>query len=228
MKAAKFIPYDTGKYPFAKIIAEDVYHIPDLSRLHVYVKKMKQQKGLPATLSYPDNLALRALMDGLKDDCRFYNVYRAFITEVLAPLFGGSIRFSAHPKFRVHLAETESVSKWHTDVEYTGRHEQVNAWLPFTDAFGTNTLWVESGYGNADYRPVDVMYGEVLLFDGGYLSHGTVPNTTDATRVSIDFRFHSTKEDLLKPDGGILACRPKDYFERHIKKASTKKLEKNE
>ena len=31
--------------------------------------------------------------------------------------------------------------------------------------------------------------GRVYLFDGSYLSHGTVPNDTDCTRVSLDFRF---------------------------------------
>jgi hypothetical protein len=36
--------------------------------------------------------------------------------------------------------------------------------------------------------PVDVDYGEVLLFDPR-LVHGTLDNTTDETRVSIDFRL---------------------------------------
>jgi ectoine hydroxylase-related dioxygenase (phytanoyl-CoA dioxygenase family) len=34
-----------------------------------------------------------------------------------------------------------------------------------------------------------VRYGEVLIFDGGYLSHGTVSNQTQTTRVSLDMRF---------------------------------------
>jgi len=51
------------------------------------------------------------------------------------------------------------------------------------------TLWLESDYGRADYQPVPVQYGQVLIFDGGYLGHGSVANVSNMTRISLDMRF---------------------------------------
>ena len=62
-------------------------------------------------------------------------------------------------------------------------------WMPFTDVDDGTALWLESDYGRGDFAPVPVRYGEVLIFDGGYLGHGSVANRTDRTRVSLDMRF---------------------------------------
>ena len=62
-------------------------------------------------------------------------------------------------------------------------------WLPFVSTCDANTLWTETDYGRGDYRPVTVEYGQLLLFDGGLLSHGTVANTSGQTRVSMDLRI---------------------------------------
>jgi len=211
---AILFPYDTAKYDFHGVVTEDVYGVPDLSQLHRYWLSKRRAENPEARLSYPDNLALRAVLQKQGHDSRFYKLYRRFVHNELAPFFGGRIRYTMHPKCRVHLARTEGVSNWHVDVEYTGRHEQVNAWMPFTDAYDTATLWSETDYCVGDHQPVDVMYGEVLLFDGGYLSHGTVPNRTNVTRVSIDFRFNAKRADLHSPDRGILAGRPSGIWER--------------
>ena len=45
--------------------------------------------------------------------------------------------------------------------------------------FAGNALWCEAEYGARDYRPIDLMPGEALLFDGGYLEHGSVANDTE-------------------------------------------------
>jgi ectoine hydroxylase-related dioxygenase (phytanoyl-CoA dioxygenase family) len=119
----------------------------------------------------------------------FYRLYRHFMWKVLAPSAGRPLSYSSHPKMRVHLPDTPSVSSFHSDVPVTKRIDQVNLWMPFTDVDDTATLWLESFYGRGDYAPVPVRYGEVLIFDGGYLSHGSVPNRTRTTRVSLDMRF---------------------------------------
>ena len=89
----------------------------------------------------------------------------------------------------MHLAGSPSASSWHTDHQVTGRADQINVWLPFVTTCAANTLWVESGYGRGDYTPIPVQYGQMLLFDGGLLSHGTIENTSGKTRVSMDLRF---------------------------------------
>lgn len=207
---ARFVPYDTTEYPFARIVAEQVFGSPPpLERLHEQVPPALRGDREGEPLGYVDNLALRELLASAGDESELLRTYRRLVEKVLAPLFGGRISFSRRPTFRVHMAGTESVSNWHTDVEVTGRHDQINAWLPFTDAFGGGTIWVERDYGRGDFAPVDVSYGELLLFDGGWLSHGSVSNDTGTTRVSADFRFAPLRPDLPHPDLGILGGRPK-------------------
>jgi hypothetical protein len=156
------LPYDTRSFPFAGLLKRDVFG---------------------------DNLTLRRLMQDLADDSPFYQLYRHFMYKMLGPAVGRPLSYSSHPKMRVHLPDTPSVSSFHSDVPVTRRIDQVNFWMPFTDVDDTAALWLESFYGRGDHAPVPVRYGEVLIFDGGYLSHGSVPNRTRTTRVSLDMRF---------------------------------------
>lgn len=197
--------YDVARYPFAEYLAKYVFRVPDLARLH---EVWAGRKG--GALDYRDNLALREAMQRLPPGSAFYRIYGRFATRLVAPLFGGRISYSSAPKMRVHLAGTGSVSLWHRDADVTGRPDQINIWLPVTDSFGTNCLWVESDYGRGDHQPVPVRYGEALFFDGGLLSHGTVHNDTGATRVSFDLRFAPAPGSAPELAARFLGHRPAD------------------
>jgi ectoine hydroxylase-related dioxygenase (phytanoyl-CoA dioxygenase family) len=108
---------------------------------------------------------------------------------VLAPVAGRSLSYSNRPKVRVHFPGTASVSSFHCDVPVTKRVDQINFWLPVTDVHATAALHLESDYGLQDYVPVPLRYGQALIFDGGYLGHGSVLNSTEVTRISFDMRF---------------------------------------
>lgn len=191
LKYAQVVSFPTEKYPFEKVLAAQVFRVPRLDHLHVYwARKAGRAHG-----TYDDNLKLREWMQKLPDDALFYAIYHRWIAEMVAPKFGKKISYSAHPKMRVHLAGTGCVSDFHRDADVTGRADQINVYLPFTDVFESNTLWVESSYGLKDYEPINLKYGEALIWDGGFLEHGTFRNETDRTRVSCDFRF-----SILKPD----------------------------
>lgn len=194
LKHSLILEYDTRRYPFDKVLAA-VFKTPLLSQLH----RTWQQKTGKAMLEYEDNLTLRNVMQALKDDALFYKVYHGWITNVLSPHYGGHVSYSAHPKMRVHLAGTGSVSSFHRDVDVTGREQQINCYLPFTDVFDTNTLWAETDYGLKDYGPINLKYGQAILWDGGYLEHGTVSNETGVTRVSCDFRFQPKLPERVGP-----------------------------
>lgn len=183
------LPYDTRSFPFAGLLKRDVFGVRRLDLLHEYVRQRRRALGADEALTLQDNLTLRRLMQDLADDSPFYQLYRHFMYKVLAPAVGRPLSYSSHPKMRVHLPDTPSVSSFHSDVPVTGRIDQVNFWMPFTDVDDTAALWLESSYGRGDYAPVPLRYGEVLIFDGGYLSHGSVPNRTQTTRVSLDMRF---------------------------------------
>ena len=65
----------------------------------------------------------------------------------------------------------------------------MNYYLPFTKAYGTSTIWVESEEDKGDFKPMDVEYGECIQWDGVNLTHGNKKNITNVTRVSVDFRI---------------------------------------
>ena len=204
---AQLLHYDTKLFPFSAA-ACSVFKTKALDRLHEHWLRYKIRRGLPPTLCYSDNLSLRKILQNLDDSSEFYAIYNRFAAQVIGGAFGRKLSYSAHPKMRVHLAGTPTVSKWHRDADITNRPDQINVWLPFTNVSGSNSLWVESDYGKADYRPVTVSYGQALVFDGGFLSHGSVDNTTDNTRISIDFRFAVLGNSLPSVARNIFATRP--------------------
>ena len=203
LKHSIIINYDTESYPFEKVLAA-LFKVPELNRLHHYW----QMKSAKPAISYDDNLLLRNKMQQLPDDCLFYKIYHRWIAEVLSPHYARELTYSAHPKMRVHLAGTGSVSNYHRDVDVTKRESQINCYLPFTDVYDTNTLWCETDYDAKDYQPINLKYGQALLWDGGYLKHGTIKNETGCTRVSCDFRFQPKyPERVIPPWSEILSGR---------------------
>lgn len=208
----KFVEYDTAKYPFARIFAERVARAPDLSRFHeVFLKRKLDGGGAEAAITYQDNIATRALLKRAAQEPWFFKLYRAFVVNIIGPLFGGHLTYNWPPVFRVHMGGSPSISALHRDTEVTGRHDLIAVWVPFVDTFGANTIWIEKEYGSRDLAPVAVNYGQALMFDSGYLWHASVPNTTDVTRFSMDFRVASKPGGAEPPDLGILAARPPGY-----------------
>jgi|tagenome__1003787_1003787.scaffolds.fasta_scaffold20988574_3 hypothetical protein len=206
MGRAWILSYDPERYDFARVVGEPVFGCRDLGRLHLLAGA---GRGGPLTVT--DNLCYRARLAALRDDAPFYRLYGAFMADVLGAVFG-AFSYSQHPTWRVQLAHTGSVSGWHRDVDVTGRYDQVNVWIPFVDTTGGNALWVETDYGARDYGPVAVKYGEALIFDGGCLEHGSMPNDTDTTRVSIDLRFASKSRTRRKLALDILSLRPPEWL----------------
>jgi hypothetical protein len=188
---ARLLGYDTARFPFAALAAQAL-QVGDLSALH------EQRHDLDRPPSYPDNVRLRQELGARLEATPFFSYYNALMHLVVAPLFAKKVSYSRRPQFRVHLAGGPSASAWHTDCQITGRTDQINIWLPFTSTCAANTLWVETGYERGDHTPIPVEYGQMLLFDGGLLSHGTIENTSGQTRVSMDLRFAPKVPGLLE------------------------------
>lgn len=116
--------------------------------------------------------------------------YEAFIAEWAAQQVGEPrILYQAVPTFRIHLPGNVAVGQFHRDADYNHQQGETNFWLPVTEAFDTNSLWVESEPGRGDFSAVRLGPGEVYVFDGVNLFHGNMVNRTGVTRVSIDFRL---------------------------------------
>lgn len=132
--------------------------------------------------------------------------------------------------------DQSSVLELHSDVWTGDSPFQVVLWVPLTDASGTNAMFLlspsesriafqQSREGSltsmADIheayrtklRPIEVKYGEILLFDSNCL-HGNQLNTTTRARWSMNCRFVSllapstTPERRLGPYYSPIMVRP--------------------
>jgi hypothetical protein len=123
----------------------------------------------------------------------FQNVYKAFIEENIKPIYGEQIVFQRIPTFRVAFQNNIAVGEFHKDkayrnIDWAEKVQEDNFFLPFTDAFDTNTIWVESEEDKGDFSAMKCNYGECIQWNGSNLTHGNKINTTGKTRVSVDFR----------------------------------------
>lgn len=104
--------------------------------------------------------------------------------------FVGPIR-SCQPlaMMRVNFHGSRAILRFHRDQEYGQQPNTINVWLPVTRVYGGNSMYVESAPGLSDFKPVELEYGEALMFYGTEMVHGTLDNLSGGTRISYDFRF---------------------------------------
>lgn len=178
---AFIIDYNTQKYNFREWACavlgmqdiENIHERPDIKRLNSEHVARQIEIGRKA----------------LTDDFPILEpLYVDFLNSVIAPLFGGIISFQKPPSFRLHYSRKGS-SSFHRDRDYGVLSGRLNLWVPLTKVWGTNSLWIESDEGKKDYTPVELLYGQALIFDGANLSHGSKWNSTKSSRVSFDVRF---------------------------------------
>jgi hypothetical protein len=204
------IQYDTALYPFKDII-KDVLQEDELEKLHE-----KQTYDLFEVAKEAKTIWHPKYYSNFEN--KVYPLYKKFLQEVIKPHFGFlSMVYQKIPTFRIHLHGNVGVGGWHKDRDYNHTQGEINCWLPFTDTFGTNTIWMESEEDKGDYKPYDVKYGEVLIFDGVNLYHGNKTNEENITRLSFDFRI--VDELMFKPSEKSTLNNPTqftigNYFEK--------------
>ena len=136
MKTYK-LKYDTSLYPFREIVKTNL-KTNTLENLHEVEKydtlvREKDQSTTWHKRFYRDDLN------------RFQKLYNTFIKNFIKYEFElDEIIYQKIPTFRVHLKDNQAVGEWHRDRDYNHGKSEVNIWLPFTDAYDTNTIWIES------------------------------------------------------------------------------------
>jgi hypothetical protein len=67
--------------------------------------------------------------------------------------------------------------------------------------------------GAKDFHPLELDYGQLACFYGNQCEHYTLPNDTDTTRISLDFRIVADAHFEAVPAGVPLRPRTgKPYF----------------
>lgn len=183
------INYDTSKFPFKELVRTSL-KTNSIAFIH-------QQEGFSYLNKFErkndQSTHYHKLFYDFARTSEFKLLYLEFIKNVVKPLFGEEIVFQKIPTFRLHFPGNIAVGEFHRDrdyrdLEWAKRVNELNFFLPITDAFRTNTIWVESEEGKEDFSPINAEYGQIVMWDGSNLLHGNKINEEASTRVSFDFR----------------------------------------
>ena len=168
------IDFDVRRYDFREWACE-VLSAERLETIHLF-DKIKFLNKSPTSNQLSN--AFSSIID----------TYRQFVVNVIAENFGDIANYQSPPSFRFHYSGYGS-SVFHRDRDFGVKQGRINVWIPLTDVWGNNSLWVESEEGSRNHKPVSLKYGQALIFDGVNINHGSKINTTSSTRISFDFRF---------------------------------------
>lgn len=114
---------------------------------------------------------------------------RSLTFDFLTTLVGPIRSVQPLPMLRVNFHGARAILRFHRDVEYGQSPSTINIWLPVTKVYGSNSLCLESRPGKSDFTPIELDYGQALMFYGTEIWHGTLDNISGGTRISLDFRF---------------------------------------
>ncbi|MEA2997754.1 MAG: hypothetical protein QOG74_3303 [Alphaproteobacteria bacterium] len=196
----KILTYDTAAFGLREWV-QGVLGTRDLALLHLL--PMHDPKGArvvkPSQRVYWTTTRLKQAFRGAPEAR-----VAAFVREVVVPEIAYEPLPHLGPNFRLHEHGTETTSALHRDRQYHHRTGMMKIWMPITPVSGGGTLWVESREGRGDLRPMQLAYGQALLFDSLNLLHGCRFNDSGSTRVSIDFMMFSVAA-ASRPAGAAVA-----------------------
>jgi hypothetical protein len=185
----KRFTYDTLKYPYSSIFEKIFNWHEPLDEIH---RKIDGSSNFDILgFSKDQSTIFHDIYYNSEFLDELLKVYNKFIRDEIFTIFPDQkeIIYQRKPTFRICLPNNVAVGEWHTDSQYNHPTQEINFWLPITDSFDTNSLWVESYPGKRDYHSFDLKYGEYMKFYGNQCTHGNKINSTGKTRLSIDFRI---------------------------------------
>lgn len=204
----KYVNYSTENFPFRKIIQE-MLNQENLEKIHEVQNYELFVRGTDQSTDWH-----KMYYSQLE---KFLPTYVEFIHEVIKPVFGEDIVYQKIPTFRTQLVNNLGVFEFHKDKTYNHNIEELNLFLPFTDVYLSNTIWVESEEDKGDFSPMNTLYGQVVMWNGCNLTHGNKLNDTLNTRVSCDFRVIPLSKYKEEVNEGTIYTKMKfiigDYYD---------------
>jgi len=191
--------YDTSEFPFANFLSS-IFRVDSLDSITSNISVLKREND--------QNTKHHKLFYQWMETDSFKKLYENFIWSHIRPIYNEKIVVQAKPTFRICYPNNIAVGefhkdKWYRDGEWAAKVREMNIFLPFTDAYDSNTIIVESKEDKKDFSPMNCKYGEFILWDGPNLLHGNKINQTGKTRISIDFRIIEYKNYIPSEKGSI-------------------------
>ena len=149
------------------------------------------------------------LSDQIASNEKFLQVFDKFVLEVALPYFKRRLLqasssksvegddddspitfyYQRPPTLRLQPGPGWAKVKPHNDAEYGHQNGELNFWIPLTDRSLTGVdLWSESSFERDDYHPIPAKVGQAVSFHGSSCRHYVNANSSNNTRVSLDFR----------------------------------------
>lgn len=185
--------FDTDTYPLHKKLCEAL-SVNDLQTVHLLPIDKKQL--LQPLLDAKKRRAFHLCFDNFVTTFCIPLLHSFAITEVIKGFQYGQdktsrigYRYQAFPCIRVIRPGDFSIGP-HSDTAYGHSVGNINFHVPLTATYGTNALYTESYPGREDWHPLRTKsVGLGFTFDGARCIHFTTENTTETSRVSLDFRI---------------------------------------
>ena len=181
--------YDSSKFPFKETVQKmmDVNQLDMIHEIFEFPEKLEIIKDQNTILH-------DKFYEEMKKD-EFTNLYRDFVSNFISNLEifrDEQILYQTYPSFRIHQPNNIAVGQYHKDSDFGHNTHEMNFWLPFTNAWDTNAVWI-GDLDSDDHVCMEVDYGQVANFDGANSLHGNKDNLTGKSRLSIDFRIFPLK-----------------------------------
>ena len=185
--------YNNNKYNFSgelasifKVAEKDLCH---LDRLRPDLMPSLPLNSLIETRTNFHELVYSAIRSQ-QGSC-LKEIYKNFISDIVAPLFDDSFLYQKFPTFRIQLPGKQAIHNWHYDSDENHQHPEweITFQIAVTDMLDSRATWIESVPGLKDFTPMEMIKGEFAIFDGNRCLHGNKVNSSDLCRISLDFRI---------------------------------------
>tara|TARA_Y100001970_G_scaffold293695_1_gene442425 strand:+ start:4884 stop:5558 length:675 start_codon:yes stop_codon:yes gene_type:complete len=190
--------FDKNQYNFSALLKQ-LFGVSELELLHENLQSLySADDGIAGlgndTHSIFHEIFYKKLNNNWKD---FEYVYHSFIRNKIFPLFleEESLIYQTLPSFRIQYPKAKAVTTIHCDSDEHHKHPlgEINILIPLTEMFDTSTIWIESVPNLGDYKPVNMVPSQFMVWNGNRCRHFNKTNLTEKTRVSLDFRILPNK-----------------------------------
>jgi hypothetical protein len=185
--------FDIHKYNFHGMLKQ-LFEVNDLELVHKNLNQLYAAadgvSGLGNDTHSNYHKTFYAALNSGWDE--FENAYKLFVKEEVFPKFCDetSLIFQSLPSFRIQYPNAKAVTTIHCDSDKHHKHPigELNILIPLTKMINTSTVWMESLPNLGDFSPVNLSYGEWILWNGNRCRHYNQTNLEKHTRISMDLR----------------------------------------
>jgi hypothetical protein len=219
--------YDLSRYNWSQLI---------LDIIKAKYSQVTSLETLHQVLTHQEIADATALVQRKFLDAELSCLLDSFAEEYIAPLIGNSkYLIKRQPTLNLVIPNQSQAGRrlpFHQGIFYDNGRGQGTIWMPLTKCYKSNTMWVmdletsrdltkqviEHGWSVDEFEqecvkhsfPVTLVPGQAHLFGQEHI-HGNIENTTDITRLAIDWHILIEGEEYHRRYPGAFFRMPGDY-----------------